>query len=382
MKGGKVSFRAKEAALLAVLGLTVAYGAAGATRYALVIGNTAYGSQPLVNAVNDARLLRDTLTSDGFQVTYLENANRTEMLRAIQALGAALSEGGQETVGLFYFSGHGVQYQETNYLLPVKEDIRSDADLLPSAVDAAYVLAQMQQANNRLDIVILDACRNNPLPARNRDATKGLVLMKAPQASLLAFATEAGGVASDGSGSHSPYAEALAHYMLQPRLEMLQMFSEVARRVYDATNKEQTPTVTYKVTPTFYFREDGQQPQPQPQPLPPSQPPPQPQPLVVAHPPAPEPDRAWLQTAIDGKFISWSEGWITDRYVPDSAQLDSVKCEGRICRAEGHFTFNRLFSGQHVIPFSAVVQKDTDQYVLGRLCYTDTTLGTAPKCIN
>jgi TPR repeat protein len=229
----------------------------GEERMALVIGNATYDSGALANPVNDAQLLRDTLKADGFTVNFLANADRSQMVRAIQALGKDLAAGGKNAVGLFYFSGHGVQSDGHNFLLPVKVSINSDADLLPEAVDAEWVLKQMEAAHNSLDIVILDACRNNPLPVRMRDALKGLASMQAPAGSVVAFATDAGSVASDGSGHNSPYAEALARYMSQPGLELQKMFADVSQSVYEATKTTRAPQIpvqTYKLTPVFYFR--------------------------------------------------------------------------------------------------------------------------------
>jgi formylglycine-generating enzyme required for sulfatase activity len=259
-----VSFRRYSAAWLAFLGLLVSGVAPGATRFAVVIGNASYDNRPLPNPVHDAELLRDTLKADGFEVTYLPNADRGQMVRAIQTLGHQLAAGGTETVGLFYFSGHGVQFEGHNFLLPVRAGISSDADLLPEAVDAEWVLKQMELARNGLNILILDACRDNPLPARSRDALKGLASMQAPVGSVVAFATDAGSVATDGSGHNSPYAAALARYMREPGMELKAMFDAVAHSVYDATKSTrapQTPVQTYKLTPTFYFR-DGAQVQP------------------------------------------------------------------------------------------------------------------------
>jgi formylglycine-generating enzyme required for sulfatase activity len=231
----------------------------GEERIALVIGNGAYDSGVLANPVSDAQLLRDTLHGEGFAVTYLANADRSQMARAIQALGDQLNQGGHHGVGLFYFSGHGVQSRDGhNYLLPVKAHIAKDADLYAEAVDAEWVLRQMEQAGNDLDIVILDACRNSPLPASARSDTRGLANMVAPPHSVLAFATRSGTVAYDGQGAqNSPYASALAYYLRQPGLEMQGMFKAVSQRVYDATKMEavpQIPVQTYTLAPDFYFR--------------------------------------------------------------------------------------------------------------------------------
>jgi hypothetical protein len=234
-------------------------------RIALVIGNSAYDSGTLANPVNDARLLRDTLQLDGFKVIYRENADRREMLDGLRELNDKLTAAGADGVGMFYFSGHGVQSKDGhNFLLPVKNSIRSQADLFPEAIDADWALKQMEEAGNLLDILVLDACRNNPLPATTRSMGKGLATMSGPPHSVLAFATDSGNVAYDGkTGSpNSPYAEALARYLRQPGLEMQAMFSEVARSVYESTKNEpapQIPVQTYKLTPIFYFRPGPEQ---------------------------------------------------------------------------------------------------------------------------
>jgi uncharacterized caspase-like protein len=229
----------------------------GAERVALVIGNGAYASSPLRNPVHDAQLLRNSLQADGFEVTYLADADRGQMVRAIQTLGRQLTAIGKPAVGLFYFSGHGVQSEGHNFLLPVRASIQNEADLLPEAVEAEWVLKQMELAKNGLNIVILDACRNNPLPRATRDGLKGLATMQAPTGSVVAFATDAGSVAVDGKGDNSPYAAALARFMNQEGLELKSMFDQVAQSVYDATRNTsapQTPVQTYKLTPVFYFR--------------------------------------------------------------------------------------------------------------------------------
>jgi formylglycine-generating enzyme required for sulfatase activity len=227
-------------------------------RIALVIGNGAYGNGALRNPVNDAQLLRDTLKADGFAVTYLADADRSQMVRAIQTLGQQLAARGSRAVGLFYFSGHGVQSDGHNFLLPVKASINSDADLLPEAVDAEWVLKQMEQAGNGLDILVLDACRDNPLPRGTKSETRGMGAMAGPPHSVLAFAADSGAVAYDYEDGthHSPYASALARYMQQPGLELKAMFDAVANSVYESTKSRRPPQIpvqTYKLVPSFYF---------------------------------------------------------------------------------------------------------------------------------
>ena len=239
-----------------LLGLIQTGTASAETRIALVIGNGRYAAAPLTNPVNDAALIRDTLKGAGFTVRHVENADRGAMVRSIQALGRDLVSGGRDSVGLFYFSGHGVQSDGRNYLLPIGGRIDTEADLLPEAVDADWVLKQMEQAGNPLNIVILDACRNNTLAVASKSATKGLARMVAPVGSVVAFATDSGTVAYDGRGRNSPYAAALAKFMTEPGLELKAVFSAVGYSVFSETQSQsppQTPVENYKLTPLFYF---------------------------------------------------------------------------------------------------------------------------------
>jgi hypothetical protein len=143
-----------------LLYLTPVTQAATEQRIALVIGNSTYSSGPLKNPVNDATDMAATLKKLGFTVTLKKNARMQEMEEAIEELGNRLKRGG---VGLFYYAGHGVQVNGMNYLLPVGAKINKESDVRFQAVDAGKVLAEMENANNGLNIVILDACRDNPL---------------------------------------------------------------------------------------------------------------------------------------------------------------------------------------------------------------------------
>src|SRR5262249_46978273 len=126
-------------------------------RIALVIGNSAYAESPLPNPVNDARDMAATLRQLGFEVLSGENRNRREMLELIREFGRKIRGGG---VGMFYFAGHGVQVDGANYLIPIGAVINGQAEVEYEAVDAGFVLAQMKEAQNWLNIVVLDACRN------------------------------------------------------------------------------------------------------------------------------------------------------------------------------------------------------------------------------
>jgi hypothetical protein len=169
---------------------------------ALVIGNAAYDEAPLRNPVNDAEAMASTLGELGFTVTLKKNITQREMEQAITAFA---NPGQSGDVGLFYFSGHGMQAQGQNYMLPLKAQIDSEADVRYRAVPAECVLARMEEAGYRLNLIILDACRNNPYARRWKSVIKGLALMEAPVGSLVAYATAPGKVADDGVGRNGVY---------------------------------------------------------------------------------------------------------------------------------------------------------------------------------
>ncbi len=158
-----------------ILGIClVALPAGAAQRVALVVGNSDYKLiSPLANPENDAALMAETLREVGFEVIEAKNADRRGMARAIRDFGKRLRRAGPDAVGLFYYAGHGVQAGGTNYLIPLGAAVEDEADLEIEAVSASWVLGQMESAGNALNVVILDACRNNPFKGAFRAATRG-----------------------------------------------------------------------------------------------------------------------------------------------------------------------------------------------------------------
>src|SRR5262249_19609116 len=154
-----------------------AQGTVPERRSALVIGNSAYRQAPLHNPVPDAQAMTATLAALGFTVRKLENASLGQMHEAIRQFGDTLTQGG---VGLFYFAGHGVQVKGQNFLIPVDADIEREDEVAYKGMDANQVLAKMASANNRLNLVILDACRDNPFARSFRSSASGLAAMDAP----------------------------------------------------------------------------------------------------------------------------------------------------------------------------------------------------------
>jgi uncharacterized caspase-like protein len=237
---------------MAAMLLPAAPSFATAKRLALVIGNNAYTDGMLKNPINDARTMATTLTDLGFEVNKLENADRGAMQRAVLEFGRKLNE---ETVGLFYFAGHGMQVRGANYLIPVKASIQSEDEVEVEGVDVAYVLARMATAKNQFNIVILDACRNNPFQRSFRSSNNGLAAISAPTGTLIAYATAPGSVASDGDAANGVYTAELAQAIRQPGVSMEEAFKRARGGVIARTQGKQTPWESSSVVGNFMFRD-------------------------------------------------------------------------------------------------------------------------------
>jgi uncharacterized caspase-like protein/Tfp pilus assembly protein PilF len=224
-------------------------------RIALVIGNSTYATAPaLKNPANDARDMAAALKALGFEVSSGVNLSQRDMKRLIREFGQRLKSGGH---GLFYFAGHGVQARGHNYMIPVDADIQSEADVEDSGVDVNLVLSYMDDAQNHLNIVILDACRNNPFARSFRSASDGLAQVDAPTGTLIAYATAPGRVAADGAGDNGLYTSELLKAMRLPGLTATEMFMQVRREVMSRTGNKQVPWEASSLTGSFYFTPRG-----------------------------------------------------------------------------------------------------------------------------
>lgn len=221
-------------------------------RTALVIGNGAYtNAPPLRNPPNDTTLIATTLKKLGFEVSIGTNKSQREMKQLIREFGQRLRAGGG--VGLFYFAGHGVQSKGHNYLVPIDADIQNEADLEDVGVDVNYILNMMDDAQSALNIVILDACRNNPFGRSFRSAQGGLAQVKAPTGTLIAYATAPDSTAADGDRANSPYTEELTRQMETPGVVLETMFRRVTEQVSSRTAGRQEPWVSDNHKGEFYF---------------------------------------------------------------------------------------------------------------------------------
>jgi len=220
-------------------------------RLALVIGNGAYLAAPLRNPVNDVKDFGAALADSGFEVTRLENANLREMRSALRDFGDRLKkEGG---VGLFYFAGHGMQVKGRNYLIPVAAQIEREDEVEFESLDANLVLEKLDSAGNRFNIVIFDACRNNPFARSFRSSTQGLAQMDAPSGAVVAFATSPGSVASDGGGRNGLYSQHLIESVRRPGLKIEEVFKQVRAAVRRDSSGKQTPWESTSLEGDFYF---------------------------------------------------------------------------------------------------------------------------------
>jgi hypothetical protein len=219
-------------------------------RVALVIGNGSYSFSPLLNPVNDARAISEALQFMGFQVIRLENATIRQMSDAARDFGDTLQKG---DVGLFFYAGHGMQIKGRNYLIPIGADIQREDEVSFNAFDAGLLLEKMEAAHSRVNIVILDACRNNPFARSFRASSQGLAQMDAPVGSYLSFATAPAKVASDGKDGNGLYTQHLLKAMRTPGLKIEEVFKRVRVNVMADSDALQIPWDNSSLTGDFYF---------------------------------------------------------------------------------------------------------------------------------
>lgn len=224
-----------------------------AKKVALVIGNSHYAKGYLANPINDAKLIRDTLKNDlGFEVTYEKDLNKYEMEKLIGEFSSSIAS---NDIALFYYSGHGMQYRNMNYLIPLKANAVTEGQVPSVSVDVNYILGGMENA--KLAILLLDACRNNPFRSFTKSGDKGLAQISSHQRNyIVSYATEAGAVAKDGDGDNSPYALVLSELLKKP-INVTNLFQEVRNRVAKVTGYVQYPYYDPHFIGSFKLSEGG-----------------------------------------------------------------------------------------------------------------------------
>jgi hypothetical protein len=221
-------------------------------RLALVIGNGNYLNSFLANPCNDSKEIKRVLLQFGFDVLEFENLNQGGMKAAMDDFGEKLK--GYD-VGLFFYAGHGIQAKGYNYLIPVDANLKSEGQVEYDCVQADRILALMESSGTRVNIIILDACRNNPFErswTRSADG-KGLAGMNAPQGSLIAFATAPGSTASDGSGNNGLYTSAILESIKIPDINIIQIFQNVRKIVLEKSGGQQMPWESTSLIGDFFF---------------------------------------------------------------------------------------------------------------------------------
>ena len=221
----------------------------GQKRIALVIGNNQYKESPLRNPTHDAEDIANVLRGLGFTVQTKINADQRGMEDAVKEFVREIQNG---DVGLFYFSGHGVQVGGENYLIPVGDSIEFETDVRYKAVNAGLILGRMEESRNRTNIFILDACRNNPFKGF-RSMSKGLTMMDAPVGTFIAYATAPGSVAADGTDRNSPYAKHFMQALKLKGMKIEEVFKQVLREVRNETQGKQIPWTASSLQDDFWF---------------------------------------------------------------------------------------------------------------------------------
>jgi len=255
--------------LVAVASLTAAGPAAAVVgdggRVALVIGNASYRQAPLKNPVNDARAVAAALRELGFDVIMRENADLGEMLEAIRQFSIAAR---RNQVRLLYYAGHGAQVEGRNYLIPVNEDISGDDDIARKSADMSELVEQLGHLQEGTNILILDACRNNPyktagfktadgrvIRLRGVVPNSGLARVQAPNGTVVAFSTAPGAIAMDGQNyANSLYTKHLLDHIGTPGLPVEQLFKRVRIAVARDTQRMQIPWESSSLMGEFCFR--------------------------------------------------------------------------------------------------------------------------------
>ena len=250
----------------------LAYRAETERRVALIVGNNNYGfAPPLANAANDAVDLTNALEELGFDVDRVIDADLRTLDQAIDRFVGKLSPG---DVALFHFSGHGMEVDGENYLIPVDFKLKDEASVRYDAYSASKLHDRMAGAASRLNIVMLDACRNNGFRA-SRSSGGGLAMMNAAEGSFIAFATGPGMTADDNrDGRNGLFTAHLLETLSEPGLTLDEVFNRVRQDVYEDSEKRQLPWTSSSVIGDFYFRwqtpEPAVAPEPEPQPAAPA----------------------------------------------------------------------------------------------------------------
>jgi len=220
-------------------------------KVALVIGNSNYKIGFLKNPKNDAYDIAKALRKLNFKVILEIDSTQEKMDNAMFRFGKALSAG---SVGLFYYAGHGVQVNGSNYLIPVHANIKKESDVKYKALNLSVVLDEMREAQTGLNIVMIDACRDNPLPKGSRSSKRGLTRVSSPNGSIIIYSTGPGTTASDGTGRNGLFSKYLLRNISKPNLSIEKVMKNVSKQVQIESKNKQIPWIESSFTGDFYFK--------------------------------------------------------------------------------------------------------------------------------
>lgn len=238
--------------VLACLVLAASSPAVASQRVALVIGNANYAESPLENPVRDANAIAARLRSLEFEVVEVTDADLKGMQRGLVEFLGAIDEG---ATALFFYAGHGIQANGRNYLMPIDATLESEMSLRFDAMEMNDVLEELERSGSRTNIIVLDACRNNPFERKFRGGSRGLAVVDAAMGTLIAYATAPGSVASDGDGENGLYTSALLQVLDEPGLKVEEVFKRVRNEVSLASNNAQIPWESSSLTGDFVFNQ-------------------------------------------------------------------------------------------------------------------------------
>jgi antitoxin component of RelBE/YafQ-DinJ toxin-antitoxin module len=259
MEKNKTLRRGNMKKILAVMFLMTAALAFGQQKYALVIGNGAYTTiTKLNNPVNDANDMAAALEELGFTVDKVVDGSLEQMENAVLQLKKRLSSS-RNTYGFLFYAGHGVQSGGENYLIPVNANIQTENSLRRQSIAVQEMLDELNDARNELNVVVLDACRDNPFPWK-RSGSRGLqVVGNQPSDSIIVFATSAGSTAADGTGKNGLFTSHLLNNIKNPGLEVSEVFRMTMGDVARASGNQQRPAIYNQFSGLAYLgtRPDG-----------------------------------------------------------------------------------------------------------------------------
>lgn len=245
---------AATASLLAVIAGSPAYAE---NRVALVIGNSAYRAvAALPNAQNDARGMAGLLSEAGFDVTHSPDQSQDDLRKTISQFAKKLAGKGPDTVAVVFYAGHGIQVDGENFLVPVDIDPQLEADVPLQAVRLNDLLNTLNATPNKMRILMLDACRNNPFPAIKETTGRGLAMVDTKSGApgtFISYSTSPGSEAEDGDGANSPYTLALLRIAREPGLPIEEAFKRVRVTVNEVTEGRQVPWESSSLTSDFTF---------------------------------------------------------------------------------------------------------------------------------